>query len=148
MGLGKAQEITFDIRTTSGQPQGLPLHFCAPHKTQFNAYTLQHSSIPSFLRFSFLLLNFFVECKKSTTFVAVGGNSEIIFPRNYRQRATHDHGFAQSEVKRATHERGFAQSRVKRATHDRGFEESGVKRAIHDRGFEENSYGEQPTTVN
>ena len=71
--------------------------------------------------------------KKSITFVAVGGNSEIIFPRNYRQRATHDHGFAQSEVKRATHERGFAQS--------------GVKRATHDRGFEENSCGEQPTTV-
>ena len=57
--------------------------------------------------------------KKSTTFVAVGGNSEVIFPRNYRRRATHDHGFAQSRV----------------------------KRAIHDRGFEENSCGEQPTTV-
>ena len=57
--------------------------------------------------------------KKSTTFVAVGGNSEIIFPRNYRRQATHDRGFAQSRVKRAT----------------------------HDRGFEENSCGEQPTTV-
>ena len=57
--------------------------------------------------------------KKSITFVAVGGNSEMIFPRNYRQQATHDRGFAQSRV----------------------------KRAIHDRGFEENSCGEQPTTV-
>ena len=57
--------------------------------------------------------------KKSTTFVAVGGNSEVIFPRNYRRQATHDRGFAQSRV----------------------------KRAIHDRGFEENSCGEQPTTV-
>jgi len=57
--------------------------------------------------------------KKSITFVAVGGNSEMIFPRNYRRQATHDRGFAQS----------------------------GVKRAIHDRGFEENSCGEQPTTV-
>jgi len=57
--------------------------------------------------------------KKSTTFVAVGGNSEMIFPRNYRRQATHDCGFAQS----------------------------GVKRATHDRGFEENSCGKQPTTV-
>ena len=57
--------------------------------------------------------------KKSTTFVAVGGNSEMIFPRNYRWQATHDRGFAQSRV----------------------------KRAILDRGFEENSCGEQPTTV-
>ncbi len=57
--------------------------------------------------------------KKSTTFVAVGGNSEMIFPRNYRRQATHDRGFAQSRV----------------------------KRAIHDRGFEENSCGDQPTTV-
>ena len=57
--------------------------------------------------------------KKSTTFVAVGGNSEVIFPRNYRRQATHDRGFAQSRV----------------------------KRAIHDRGFEENSCGDQPTTV-
>ena len=57
--------------------------------------------------------------KKSTTFVAVGGNSEMIFPLNYRRQATHDRGFAQSRV----------------------------KRAIHDRGFEENSCGEQPTTV-
>ena len=57
--------------------------------------------------------------KKSITFVAVGGNSEIIFPRNYRQRATHDHGFAQSEVKRATHERGFEENSCWRPTHDR-----------------------------
>ena len=57
--------------------------------------------------------------KKSITFVAVGGNSEMIFPRNYRRQATHDRGFAQSKT----------------------------KRAIHDRGFEENSCGEQPTTV-
>ena len=72
--------------------------------------------------------------KKSITFVAVGSNSEMIFPRNYRRQATHDCGFAQSKTKRAIHDRVFAQSRV--------------KRAIHDRGFEENSYGEQPTTVN
>ena len=65
--------------------------------------------------------------KKSITFVAVGGNSEVIFPRNYRWQATHDRGFAQSRVKRATHDRGFAQSRVKRATHDSGFAQSGVK---------------------
>mgnify|MGYP001673999880 CR=1 FL=1 len=71
--------------------------------------------------------------KKSITFVAVGGNSEMIFPRNYRRQATHDRGFAQSKTKRAIHDRVFAQSRV--------------KRAIHDRGFEENSCGEQPTTV-
>ena len=71
--------------------------------------------------------------KKSTTFVAVGGNSEMIFPRNYRRRPTHDSGFSPSKTKRATHDRGFAQS--------------GVKRATHDRGFEENSCGEQPTTV-
>ena len=57
--------------------------------------------------------------QKSITFVAVGDNSEMIFPRNYRRRATHDRGFAQSKT----------------------------KRAIHDRGFEENSCGEQLTTV-
>ena len=51
--------------------------------------------------------------KKSITFVAVGGNSEMIFLRNYRRQATHDRGFAQSRVKRATHDRGFAQSEVK-----------------------------------
>ena len=71
--------------------------------------------------------------KKSTTFVAVGGNSEMIFPRNYRWQATHDRGFAQSRVKRATHDRGFAQSGVKRAIHDRGFEENSCGRPTHDR---------------
>ena len=59
--------------------------------------------------------------KKSITFVAVGGNSEMIFLRNYRRQATHDCGFAQSKTKRAIHDRVFAQSRVKRAIHDRGF---------------------------
>ena len=85
--------------------------------------------------------------KKSITFVAVGGNSEMIFPRNYRRQAIHDCGFAQSKTKRAIHDCGFAQSKTKRAIHDRGFAQSGVKRVIHDRGFEENSCGEQPTTV-
>ena len=79
------------------------------------------------LHFSFLLLNFFAFCKKSTTFVAVGGNSEMIFPRNYRRQATHDRGFAQSGVKRATHDRGFEENSCWRATHDRGFAQSKVK---------------------
>jgi len=105
------------------------------------AYTLQHPYVSSF----FIFLQ---NAKKSTIFVAVGGNSEIIFPRNYRRQATHDRGFAQSGVKRATHDRGFEENSCWRATHDRGFAQSRIKRAIHDRGFEENSYGEQPTTVN
>ena len=99
--------------------------------------TIKRFNIPSIFHSYFLI--FLQNAKKSTTFVAVGGNSEMIFPRNYRRQVTHDRGFAQSEVKRATHERGFAQSGVKRATHDRGFAQSGVKRATHDRGFEENS---------
>ena len=57
--------------------------------------------------------------KKSTTFVAVGGNSEVIFPRNYRRQATHDRGFAQSRVKRAIHDRGFEENSCRRPTHDR-----------------------------
>ena len=51
--------------------------------------------------------------QKKYYFCSRRGNSEIIFPRNYRRQATHDRGFAQSRVKRATHDRGFAQSEVK-----------------------------------
>ena len=42
-GFGQRPRETFNTRTTSGQSQGLPLHFCAPHKPRPPTPNTNHS---------------------------------------------------------------------------------------------------------